>query len=141
MKLLRFAALVTLCSSLFPAFPQHKVALKNMYERLLLVVPFVGSGTPADPRRPLYAPLPPTPGAPPASGGIVAFAFQESDDGRFALVEVVARDRAAFKEILTGNRSDVKVFQKGKVNQDDVVKEFRKYKKDFDFERFGVSIP
>jgi hypothetical protein len=140
-KLLRFAAFVALCAALSPVFPQHKVAMRNMYERLLLVVPMVGAGTPEDPRRPMFAPVPPGPGAPPSSTGIVAFAFQESDDGQYAVVEMVARDRAAFREILTSNRADVKVFQKGKDNKDDIVREFRKHRKDFDFTRFGVSIP
>ena len=126
-------------------FAQHRVQMRNMYERLYLVVPMIGAGTLQDPRRPMYAPLPPQPavqaGAQPAASGIIAFSFQESDDGAYALVEVVARDRSAFKEILESQRPDVKVFEKGKDRKDDIEKEFRKHKKDFDLDSLAVSVP
>ena len=136
MKLPGFAPVVLLALSLSNALSQHKVNLRNMYERLVCVVPMTGAGTPDDPRRPLYAPVP-TPGAPPSRDGIVAFTFQESDDGRSALVGFVARDRAAFKEILEDNR--VKAFEKGKHKKDDIEKEFRKLKRNFDLSTLQVG--
>ena len=65
--------------------------MRNTHERVLAVVPMVGSGTPDDPRRPMYAPVP---GGAPSREGIIAFTYQVSDDGKFALVEFVAHDHA-----------------------------------------------
>ncbi len=101
----------------------------------------VGRGTPDDPRRPLYAPVP-NPRAAPSRQGIIAFSYQLSDDGKFALVELVAANRAAFAAILADRRPDVKVFEKGKARREDIEREFRKYKRDFQLDRFrGVSVP
>src|SRR5207245_2894329 len=90
-----------------PLGAQHRVAPQNMYERALCVVPFVGAGTPDDPRRPEYAPLPPRAGEVAAANGIIAFSFQESDDGKSALVEFVARTRDAFAPIQADHRAQV----------------------------------
>ena len=114
--------------------------MRNTYERLICVVPMIGTGTPADPKRPLYAPVP---GGKPSREGIIAFSYVLSDDGKSALVEFVARDRAGLAAILRdkGNRSDVKVFEKGTGNRAAIVAEFRNHKKDFDFDHFGVNVP
>src|SRR5205085_12547054 len=96
-----------------PLFAQHRVDPRNMYERALCVVPFVGAGTPDDPRRPAYAPLPLGAGVPHSRDGIIAFSFQESDDGKLALVELVAYSREAFKDLLADTRPEVTVFIKG----------------------------
>lgn len=138
LKLLRFAPVFLFAASISPAFSQQKVDLRNMHERLLLVVPMTGSGTPDDPRRPLYVPAP-VPGAPPAKDGIIAFTFQSSDDGQYALVELVARDRAAFKTILEDNRAGVKIFEKGKDSKDDIETEFRKHKRNFNLDTLHVG--
>jgi hypothetical protein len=37
---------------------QHSVDPRNTYDRVFCVVPMIGSGTAADPRRPQYAPAP-----------------------------------------------------------------------------------
>ena len=124
-----------------PLVAQHRVDPRNMYERALCVVPMVGAGTPDDPRRPAYAPLPPSPGSPPSADGIIGFTYQVSDNGKFALVEFVARNRAAFKELLADGNPEVKVFIKGKDKREDIDKEFKKHKKDFDLDKFGVSMP
>jgi hypothetical protein len=118
---------------------QHKVDLQHMYERVLCVVPMVGAGTYDDPRRPMFAPVRPDPNE---RSGILGFSYQVSDDGNFALVEFVARDRAALSEILSAKRSDVKAFEKGKARRPDIEAEFRKYRKDFDLDKFrGVGLP
>jgi len=126
-------------------FAQHKVQMHNMYERLYLVVPMIGSGTPQDPRRPMYVPAPVPPaadaGAHPASSGIIAYAFQESDDGQYALVELVARDPSAFKPILEDREPRVKIFRKGKDKREDIETEFRKHIKDFDLDSLVVNVP
>ena len=76
------------------ASAQHRVDPRNTYERAICVVTIVGKGTIQDPKRPQYAPWPPTGAKSP--NGIIAFSHQVSDDGRLALVEFVARDRSAF---------------------------------------------
>lgn len=131
-------ALVCLCVAL-PA--QHRVAAPNMYERALCVVPYVGAGTPDEPRRPAYAPLPLAAGVLPSRDGIVAFSFQESDDGKLALVELVAYSRDAFKDLLADTRPEVKVFIKGKHKREDIEKEFKKYEKDINLDSFGTVVP
>jgi len=40
---------------------QHRADPKNLYERLICVVPMIGAGTHEDPRRPLFAPVSPPP--------------------------------------------------------------------------------
>jgi len=126
-------------------FPQHRVDPKNTYHRVICVVPMVGKGTFDDPRRPLYAPLPPSqapaqarPAAAPRDA-ILAYSHQVSDDGNYALVEFVAVDRAAFQAIL--NDKQITVFEKGKASKAEIEKELRKYKKDFDYEKFGLVLP
>ena len=100
----------------------------------------VGRGTDGDPRRPMFAPVRER-GERPSRSGIIAYTFQESDDGRFALVEFVALDRAAFEPILADRNPDVKVFQRGTARKADIEAEFRKLKRNFDIERFRVNVP
>lgn len=101
------------------------------------MVPLVGSGTPADPKRPQYSPWPPSPR--PSATAIIAFSHQISDDGRFAIVEFVARDRKAFRAIL--NDATVKKFEKGKDKKEDIEKELKKFKKDFDLNKIAGVRP
>jgi hypothetical protein len=97
----------------------------------------VGKGTPADPKRPQYAPWPPT--VSPSRIAIIAYSHQISDDGKYALVEFVARDRSAFQAIF--NDKSVTVFEKGKDKKPDIEKGLKKYKKDFDLSKFGMVLP
>lgn len=122
-----------------PVFSQqHRVDSSAMYERLRCVVPLIGKGTMADPKRPQYAPTPTAfNGA--SRSGIIGFTHQVSDDGKFALVEFVARDRSAFKDILSD--TTVRSFLKGRDSRQLQEAEFKKYKKDFDLSRFGVRVP
>ena len=119
---------------------QPRVDARNMYERVLAVVPMVGKGTFDDPKRPMYTPTPTELQlATTTRTGILGFAHVMSDDGNFALVEFVARDRAAFQRILAD--PSVKAFLRGKDKREDVEAEFLKHKKDFDFAHFGVRMP
>jgi hypothetical protein len=125
-----------------PLAAQQRVDPRNMYERALCVVPMVGTGTPDNPRRPQYAPLPPAPGTPPSRDGIIAFSYQVSDDGKFALVEFVAVDRKAFKEVLADANPSIKAFIKGQHQRADIESEFKKHKKDFSLDQFqGAIVP
>ncbi len=51
-------------------------------------------------------------------------------------MEFVARDRKAFQAIL--NDKTIKVFEKGKDKKDDVERELKKFKKDFDLSKLGA---
>ena len=128
--------LLLLFTSLLPA--QRRVDPKHTYNRVICVVPIIGAGTETDPKRPQYAPLPRKSPSDPMPG-IVAFMQQTSDDGKYALVEYVAKDPAALQPIL--NDKSIKVFIKGKDKKDDIEKELKKYKKDFDLNNFGVVMP
>jgi len=114
------------------------VDLRNTHHRVLAAVPFVGSGTHADPRRPAYAPLPAGATAAPRSG-IIAFSCQPSDDKSLALCEFVAADPGALRPIVSD--PSVKSFEKGKAQKADVETEFKKYKKDFDLDKFLLRVP
>lgn len=134
---------VCCCLSLFSVWPgqsQQRVNLRNTYERLLCVVPMVGTGTAEDPRRPMYAPNP-GPGERPSRDGILAFTYEETGDGRFALVEFVARDRAAFAQILADTRPEIKVFEKGRARKQDIEAAFRVLKPGFSLDRLQVRVP
>jgi hypothetical protein len=72
-----------------------------MHERIIAVVPLIGAGTYADPRRPLFAPDSKDLHNP---NGIHSYRWEASDDGRHAIVEFVARDRAALLPILNDAR-------------------------------------
>ena len=86
---------------------QHSVDPRNTYHRVICVVPMIGSGTAADPRRPQYAPAPGSA----LPDGIIGFTQVPTDDGKFAIVEFVAQDRKAFQAILAD--STVTSFEKG----------------------------
>lgn len=124
----------------WPGQGQQRVNPRNTYERLLCVVPMVGSGTPEDPRRPKFAPNP-GPGERPSRDGILAFTYEQTADGRFALVEFVARDRAAFAEILADKSPEIKVFEKGRARKQDIEVAFRLLKPGFSLDRLQVRVP
>ena len=141
-RLLRLAVLLFAIAACLPA--QHKVDSRQLYERLYAVVPVIGNGTWSSPKRPMYAPSPAQMN-PASRTGIIGFTHVLSDDGQFALVEFVARDASAFQHILadiSGNLNvNVKAFRKGKDKREDTEAEFRKHKKDFSFDHFGVKVP
>ena len=97
-------------------------------ERSLVVVPMIGTGTGADPRRPA---LPNTAG--------MAFRYVLSDDGATAIVELSGGNPLQRQKIDAELRKDsrVKVFRPSTHKKDDVEKEIRLLKKDFDLEAFG----
>jgi hypothetical protein len=89
-------------------------------------------------RRPAYAPVPAR-GTAASRSGIIAFSCQPSDDKSLALCEFVAADPAALRPILSDRL--VKSFEKGKAQKADVETEFKKYKKDFDLDKFLLRVP
>ncbi|MEZ5355295.1 MAG: hypothetical protein R2762_21890 [Bryobacteraceae bacterium] len=116
---------------------QPAVSPLNWGERVLVVVPMVGSGSGEDPRRPLVMPRP----GQALPDGVMSMRFEESDDGKTALVEVVARDRQSLTGALAAfaNRADVKRFDKGKARKEDIEAEFRGKRRDFDLDRFVLQ--
>ena len=132
--------LTLLCGAASELTAQPRVDARNSYERVMAVVPLTGSGTFADPKRPMYAPTPAEmQQATITRKGILGFTHVMSDDGTVALVEFVARDRAAFQQIL-GDRS-IKAFLRGRDRREDMEAEFLKHKKNFNFATFGVRMP
>jgi hypothetical protein len=134
-RLLRLSAILLAIATCLPA--QQKLDTRQLYERLYCVVPMTGTGTWADPKRPMYAPSPAQMN-PASRTGIIGFTHVLSDDGLSALVEFVARDAAAFAPIVADK--SVKAFRKGQDKREDIEAEFRKHKKDFSFENFGMSV-
>ena len=135
---------------------QQAVDPRNRYERLICIVPMIGSGTYEDPRRPAYAPTSSDEEQAEPGQGILGYSFQTSDDGQFALVEFAAMDRNAFAKILSDVkgelsasdspipfqfRSEFKVFEKGKVTRATVGNAFRKFKPNLNLDTLGVYLP
>jgi hypothetical protein len=83
----------------------------------------------------MYAPVPRA-GAPLSPTAIISFSWQPTDDGKSAIVEFVARDRAAFAPILADPQLTGKVFERGKAARADIERELKKHKKDLDLDRF-----
>jgi hypothetical protein len=114
----------------------------------------VGDGTAANPRRPMFAPVPPSlqqlqaqtataaPTGPtgepaaPARSGILAFQYQVSDDGNFAFVEFVGADQQALSAILKSVDPNVKAFERSASKKLDIENAFQKYKKNFTLDNY-----
>ena len=112
---------------------QRRVDPRNMYDRLICVVPMVGSGTAEDPKRPKYAPWPISndPNA------IIAFVYEPSDDGNSAIAEFVGRTRFPFQAILA-DRS-ITAFELGVASKADIESGVKPFRKDFDLDKFGMA--
>ena len=163
------AAAVLVCLFALAAIVQAQppVDPRNTYERILVVLPLIGSGTVADPMRPSLIPAPgsgtpniltlpistPVTGtgvtAPPVGsvpGGpsypqnlILGYTWVPSDDGKFALTEIVMRDRSAFASIAAVPGVPA-AFVKGVNKLADIQTAFQQYKKDFDPTKFGTWV-
>ncbi len=107
----RVAASVILLT-LAVAGAQHRVDLGSSHERIVLVVPMLGTGTWADPKRPMFAPVASQIGR--DKSGILAYYHEPSDDGKSAIVVLVAQDRSAFKTILSSAKANpsIQVFDR-----------------------------
>jgi len=110
-------------SAMFLAQP--KVDPANLHERIIAVVPMIGAGTYAGPKRPLFTPAPGD-----KKDGIVGFSYLLSDDGKSAIVEIAARDTKALAPLLQSGRNDVLLFRKGKDRKEDIERELKRFKRD-----------
>jgi hypothetical protein len=120
----------------------HKVAAGNQHERVIAIVPMIqGDGTMENPTRPMFVPAPGQ--VPPGSKTeIIGFHFVPSDDGKLAIVELIARDKAAFREILASTDPRVHVFLRGRDDPAALLPAIRKIRKQFSLENFGeVVVP
>ena len=93
-----------------------------------------GTGTIADPVRPLFAPA--NAKEYQARSGVRQFSWQPTDDGKHAIVEFVTEDRAVLTRILSDPRV-LKAFDNGKQKRSDIERELKKHRKDFDVEAFS----
>jgi hypothetical protein len=106
----------------------------------------VGSGTWDDPKRPMYAPAPQqmTPGS---RTGIIAFNQVQSDDGNFALIEIVAASRPQLAQITTPMNAQLsgtqgfQFFDRSTTSAATVQSAFQLLKKNFDITKFQVVVP
>jgi hypothetical protein len=128
------------------AFAQQRVDPSGMYARIYAIVPMVGSGTWDDPKRPLFAPIPQqmTPGN---RTGILAFNHVESDDGKFALIEIVAASRPQLALITAQMNAQLattagfQLFDRSTTSAATVQSVFQALKKNFDITKFRVVVP
>jgi hypothetical protein len=115
---------------------QQRVDPRYSLHRVIAVVPLVGSGTPADPKRGKYVPTPQAAAAP--GTGIIAFAVELTDDGTRAIVELVAVERATIAPILADH--SIQVFEKGVTTNAAIESAVRPSRKDFSLQNFGVVL-
>jgi hypothetical protein len=117
-----------------------------MYARIYAIVPTVGSGTWDDPMRPMFAP-PPQQMAPGSRTGIIAFNQVTSDDGNFALIEIVAANQPQLALITAQMNSQLsaapgfQVFNRSTTSVATVQSAFQLLKQNFDITQFGVVVP
>jgi hypothetical protein len=128
------------------AFAQNHVDPGSMYARIYAVVPMVGSGTWNDPIRPMFAPIPQqmTPGS---RTGIIAFNQVQSDDGNFALIEIVVATRPQLALITAQINTQLagaqgfQLFDRSTTPAATVQNAFQPLKKNFDITTFRVVVP
>ncbi len=126
---------VLLSISSLTVFAQHAVDPAQRYHRLICLVHLTGSGKKGDEIRPEYVP-----GAADAKSraGIIAWSMQFTDDGKMAIIHLVAANRSAFAPILADKRPEIRVFEIGVDSQQKIEGELQKYKKDFSLDSFRV---
>jgi len=114
-------------------FAQHAVDPAQRYHRLICLVHLTGSGKPGDEIKAEYVPSDVT-----SRAGIIAWSMQITDDGKMAIVHLVAVDRNAFAPILADKRPEIRVFEIGKDTQQAIETEMRKYKANFSLDSLKV---
>lgn len=92
-------ALVALSVFTGTLFAQRSVPPEYSYHHVWAVVPLIGTGTDADPRRPMLVPAPDQQPAT-ESPDMLSYQMQLSDDGKWALVEFVFQSPLAFHNFL-----------------------------------------
>lgn len=145
MKTLALRAIVGVClfAAALTAATSHNRT--TMRERIICVVPMVGSGTLNDPHRPMFASssrvVTEAAARGKKRGGIesvdaLSFHSVPTDDGQHAIVEFSSGNRTTLKQILAADPNAVVVFEPNKISQQKLEKELRKFKKNFDVQAF-----
>jgi hypothetical protein len=125
---------------------QQHVDPGNLYARIYAIVPMTGSGTWADPKRPTFA-LPPQQMTPGVRTGIIAFNSVTSDDGNFALIEIVTANRQELAKVTTQINAQLsavsgfQLFDRSTTSTATVQAAFQALKKNFDITKFRVVVP
>lgn len=137
----RFVSLLSLLLSISGSiFAQYRpVDPLNTHQRVVAIVPIVGEGTKESPKKPLLVDLP----------GVIAWKAELSDDRRFALIEIVAKDRRLLDAAFTNpafaqaraQQPDLKIERKEEGRGPSVLEQFARMKRGFRPERFGVAVP
>jgi hypothetical protein len=73
--------------------------------------------------------------------GYLGWSMQTSDDGKMAIIQIVAADHHAFDSILADTRPEIRVFEIGKTPPATIQAEMQKYKANFDLTNFRVIVP
>jgi hypothetical protein len=115
-------------------------------ERIIAVVPLVGSGTPGDPQRPMFAPKPSETVAALAQGKapqFVSYHYVITDDGTAAIVEFVAASRAAFRPLFDASKAGaITAYDPHVISRDALVLQLQQRKASFDWFAFrGLPAP
>jgi hypothetical protein len=115
-------------------------------ERVLAIVPMIGTGSVEDPRRPLFCPTPNDFAKPPDPNHrpiIVSYRFEPSDDGRTAIVEYTGFDRVALSKVIKSEDPAFRRMDFDKSTPAEIDRELKKVKQNFDLQRFlnGFSAP
>jgi hypothetical protein len=137
-RMLRYAASFAILLTAFSGIgrgQQHAVDPTQGFHRLICLVHLTGSGTLDDPMRPEYVP---PPGAASSRAGIIAWAFQVTDDGTMAIVHLVAADRKAFRSIFADTRPEIRVFEIGVATRAQIEAELGMYKAGFTLDKLKV---
>lgn len=121
-------ALSSVISSHAQGLPSHDAAL----ERMIVVVPMIGRGTPESPRRPLGTELLSTLADTP-----IGYRYELSDDGHFAIVQLTARSSKHFDPLLKGvGAQATHTFDPRRHERGSVLQALRLLRKDFDLDAF-----
>jgi hypothetical protein len=125
----------TPAASAVTSLGQHAVDPTQTFHRLICLVHLTGSGKVSDPMRPEYVPAP---AAAVLRSGNIAWSFQATDDGKMAIVHLVAVDRNAFQAIFADTRPEIRVFEIGKATRTQIETEMGKYKAGFNLDALKV---
>ena len=116
-------------------FAQHAADPAQRYFRLICLVHLTGNGKKGDPALPEYVPKA---GDAPSRDGIIAWSSQLTDDGKMAIVHLVAANHHAFDAILADKRPEIKVFEIGKDDPGSIESALKGAKKDFTLDSLKV---
>jgi hypothetical protein len=126
-----------------PEFADEGMAVAQAAQEAAVVAASKGNpGAAPEPRSAVANPAEqsqkPTLAAASSRPGILAWSMLESDDGTMAIVQLVAADRRAFDSIFADKRPEIRVFEIGRDKPEAIQSELRKFRKDFDLQKFQV---